>query len=260
MVLVDGNNLFVKCNHVFRFMESDGRNIGGMFGFIRNLWLMSKKLGDKNIFVVWDGKNSREKRKMIFPGYKEGRVGFDSSFFEIRDELKYVLENCIGVFQLVADSLEADDIIGHIASVVPDEDIVYIVSADKDFWQLVNDKVFIFTSNKVLKWENIQKVTGCKDGNEFLSCRALAGDPSDKIPGIPGIGLKKALKVIRSGSIPEEYKEIMERNLKLMCLSNQYIDNIDIVKGKVDMLKFMEWCRKYKFKSLVDMIGDFLEN
>lgn len=260
MLLVDGNNLFVKCSHVFRFIQQDGRNIGGMFGFVRNLWLMQKKLNDKNIYVVWDGKNSQGKRRKIFPGYKEGRVGFDSSFFEIRDELKYVLENCVGVTQLVADSLEADDIIGHIASVISDEDTLYIVSADKDFWQLVNDKVFIFNSNKVLKWEDIQKVTGCKDGEEFLFCRALAGDPSDKIPGIPGVGIKTALKLIHSGRIPEEYKEIMERNLKLMCLSNQYIDNLDIVKGKVDMLKFIEWCRKYNFKSLVDMVGDFFED
>lgn len=262
MILIDANNLYARYYAQLSFMVVNKCNVGGMFGFLRNLYSFKQKFND-NILVIWDGKNGKEMRRKIYPEYKRNRTyKFDNNFIASKEELFNVLKDT-GIPQVKMDDWEADDVIGYIANAVTNfsstltTEKIYIVSNDKDFWQLISDRVFILIKDRIFDLEELQKETGCVSGQEFLSCKALAGDYSDNIVGAKGIGLKRALKIVRENNI-HLYKEIYERNMELMRLGDTLIE-IDFIVGESNLEEYITWCMKYKFKSLVEDAEGFLK-
>lgn len=257
MILVDGNNLYMRYHSQLDFMASDSTPVGGMYGTLRSLGQLVKKFKDNNIIVVWDGKNSKDTRRVVCPTYKDGRAALDPLVFTLRADLKNIISNGVGVAQVEEPQYEADDIIGSL--VKTRKEPVTIVSGDHDFWQLIQDDVQVYASGKIIDMAGFKKATDCNSGADFLLCRALTGDTSDKIPGIRGVGPKTALKLIKSGEwkTKGDYKDVVELNLKLMRLDKELKD-INIIRGIQDLAAFVNWCMKYKFKSLVDMAEEYL--
>lgn len=265
MVLIDANNLFARYYAQLSFMSINNCNVGGIFGFLRHLYSLDKKFND-NIIVVWDGKNGKDARRKICPEYKKNRTfKFDDNFLASKEELFDVLKNYAGIPQVKMDAWEADDIIGGIVNAITNfsstlkDEKIYIVSNDKDFWQLISDKVFI-VKDKLFGLPELEKETGCISGKEFLACRVLAGDPSDNIIGAEKIGLKRALKIVRTPigqSNIDLYKDIIEKNMELMRLDNKLIE-VDFIPGKTDLEEYICWCTKYKFKTLIEDAEDFI--
>lgn len=256
MILVDGNNYLARYFFQLKSLVVDGKNVGGMYGFLRGLYYLIQKLEDGNVYVVWDGEKSKEWRRTIFSDYKAVRsAGFDPGFSHVKTELIAVLYDYVGVKQVMVEGYEADDIIAHLAKSSAN---AYIVSTDRDFWQLiVDDKIKIYLSNgKIIGLEDLQKETGCVDGREFLYCKALAGDSSDGIPGVKGVGMKRALQIVRTNTI-DKYKDIFERNMRLIEL-NRPVENLKIVSKKSDLSGFVNWSMTYKFQSLIEVAEDFL--
>ena len=266
MILIDGNNLYARYYARLGFMVINNCNVGGMFGFLRNLYSLSKKFND-NILVIWDGKNGKDVRRRICPEYKRNRTfKFDDNFLSSKEELFNVLKNYCGIPEVKMDNWEADDIIGYIVNAITNfsstlkDEHIYIVSNDKDFWQLISDKVFIVMKDKIFGLPELEKETGCISGKEFLACRVLAGDPSDNIIGAEKIGLKRALKIVRSGKTNiDVYKDIIEKNMELMRLDNKLIE-VDFIHGKTNLEEYICWCMKYTFKTLVEDAEDFIAN
>ena len=256
MILVDGNNFLARYFFQLKLLEVDGKKVGGMYGFLRGLYFLVTQFADGDIFVVWDGEKSKERRRQIFADYKNTRLtgSFDESFSHMKSELITVLYDCVGVKQVMMAGYEADDVVAYLSRL---GDKVYIVSTDRDFWQLISDKVKIcLGSGKVVGPEELQKETGCVNGKEFLYCKALAGDSSDGIPGVKGVGMKRALQIVRSDTVAF-HKDIFDRNMLLMEL-NVPVDDLRVVCKKSDLHGFVTWCMTYRFQGLIEVAEDFL--
>jgi 5'-3' exonuclease len=157
--------------------------------------------------MVFDGKGGSHRRRKIYNNYKERRaiksrlnraVGFE----DITDEqasmkfqmvrLYEYLQN-LPVTTIVIDNIEADDTIAYLASYFKEK--VYILSNDRDFLQLVSERVNVYvpTKKKMYKPDNLLEDYGVSCEN-FTIYKALLGDNSDSIPGIKGMGEKTILK------------------------------------------------------------------
>lgn len=271
MILVDGNNQFIRFYSQLGFMKIDGKNVGGMFGFLRSLYYLNQRFND-NVSVVWDGKRSSDKRKEAYTDYKKNRIAgrFDSDLFETRDEVKNILQHMTGINQYVGINVEADDVIADIVNYSYNEKFI-IVSSDKDFWQLLdNEDIKILRNNKLFGLKEMKKETGCNSAKMFLLCRALSGDASDGIKGVERVGFKTALKIVKENMINDYkdivdknlHKDIVDRNLKLMTLGVGHLElnkNYEIYCSNKNLGDFVLWCIKYKFQSLIEVAEDFIK-
>jgi DNA polymerase-1 len=161
---------------------------------------------------VFDGVGGSSARRNLFPAYKANRNTSrmtNYSIFSSKDEEQESINNqisrliqylqCLPVTVISIDGLEADDIIGYLANKFQAHEKtarVTIMSADKDFLQLVSDKVHCYspTKKKIYTPKDVLEEFGVSSSN-FLNYKILMGDTSDNIPGITGLGPKKLIKL-----------------------------------------------------------------
>ena len=161
------------------------------------------------VVVCWDGRGGSRKRKQQNKNYKEGRapIRLNRNFKVLTEDqekenkiwqqeriCEYL--NNFPVMQLIADEVEADDIISYMCrySSLRDSEKI-IVSSDKDFYQLLDNKTILYrpvqkkllTQNSIIDEHSIHP-------NNFALARAIVGDKSDNLDGVPGIGLKTVAK------------------------------------------------------------------
>jgi DNA polymerase-1 len=161
---------------------------------------------------VFDGVGGSSARRNLFPAYKANRNNSrmtNYSIFSSKDEEQESINNqisrliqylqCLPVTVISIDGLEADDIIGYLANKFQAHEKtarVTIMSADKDFLQLVSNKVHCYspTKKKIYTPKDVLEEFGVSSSN-FLNYKILMGDTSDNIPGIAGLGPKKLIKL-----------------------------------------------------------------
>lgn len=175
----------------------------------------------KRLVIAFDeGRPLR--RRSVFPPYQTGRES-DPNFMEFE---KYVLEgirqfsemamDCLPISILRGTNTEADDLIA--TEVLGHNDIARICSTDRDFLQLVDERVSIYSPVKrlVITTENFAEATAPKsaDGSatpfpreRYLDYRAASGDASDNLPGIPGVGALSAAKLVAAGPLDSYFEE-----------------------------------------------------
>jgi DNA polymerase-1 len=164
------------------------------------------------VVIVFDGVGGSSARRNLFPAYKANRNTSrmtNYSIFSSKDEEQESINNqisrliqylqCLPVTVISIDGLEADDIIGYLANKFQKHEEtarVTIMSADKDFLQLVSDKVHCYspTKKKIYTPKDVLEEFGVSSNN-FLNYKILMGDTSDNIPGITGLGPKKLIKL-----------------------------------------------------------------
>lgn len=160
--------------------------------------------------VLWDG--HAEWRKSLCPEYKANRKDTPEKIavadsWRQQQPLASALLLHMGVIQMRAVDAEADDLAGrlclHETPAAHGIDRVTMVSGDTDWWQELSSRVDWFTpiTDKPMT-QDMLRSTAAKDGpfagpDEYLLAKALAGDPSDNIPGVPGVGIATALKLLR---------------------------------------------------------------
>lgn len=223
LILVDGNNLLFRSYYATAYngavmKTSKGFPTNALYGFTSMMYKIIEEENPEYIAVAFDiGKNFRLEK---YSFYKEGRK-------ETPDELKRQMPKAreilkaMGIKYFELAPYEADDIIGTLSKkVLEDDDFnATIVSSDRDLLQLINEQVDI----KLLKQkgyirynpESFKEEYGIEPIN-VIDLKALAGDSSDNIPGVKGIGEKTALNLLKS------YKNL-----------EGIYENIDLVKGKV---------------------------
>lgn len=247
MVIVDGHNLAVRCAVVpglDSLKDSHGRYTGAIVGVLRSLGSFRKKFPGAEIVVAWDGSNQR--RRKMFPDYKGNRVngspiaassgtngaGQLDQIHWLRDVLPY-----LGVTQAWSPEEEADDVIATLTRKFEGKKCV-VISTDRDLLQLVDERVTVFSPMKDRVWDSaaVEAEYGVRP-DHMVDLRAIDGDTSDNIPGVPGFGLKTAAKLLRlygtvdgvyssnfAGVTPAQYKKLRESekqvrlNLQLMSL------------------------------------------
>ena len=212
ILIIDGLNTFLRSFTMINHMNPDGHHIGGLTGFLKSVGYAIRMSDPTKVVIVFDGVGGSSARRNLFPAYKANRNTSrmtNYSIFSSKDEEQESINNqisrliqylqCLPVTVISIDGLEADDIIGYLANKFQAHEEtarVTIMSADKDFLQLVSDKVHCYspTKKKIYTPKDVLEEFGVSSSN-FLNYKILMGDTSDNIPGITGLGPKKLIKL-----------------------------------------------------------------
>ena len=225
LFLLDGMALVYRAHFALirnPIYTSKGVNSSAIYGFTNTLVDLLGKQDPTHIAVVFDTPAPTERHE-IFPEYKAQRDAMPEDLSIAIPEVKKLIK-AFNIPVIEMDGYEADDIIGTLAKrAVNDDDEceVYMVTPDKDFAQLVEDRVKIFKPGKAGNESEIIGIDAIKEkwnvqcSEQVIDILGLWGDASDNIPGVPGIGEKTAKKLVA------QYGGV-----------EQLIENIDQLKGK----------------------------
>ncbi len=209
LVLIDGKSVFYRGYYAMGALSlTDGTPTGGVYGFAAIAMEIVKKIDPTKVIVAWDSKSSTSKRRALFLDYKAGRIKPGEDFYTQIPLLKELVKN-LGWSFIEIDDYEADDIIGTLsrqADEIIDQDgkceyETYIISSDLDMLQIVDENTHLwrilkgFTNIEQINIPEVEAKYGIKK-SQFLDLKALKGDTSDNIPGVPGIGEKTAAKLL----------------------------------------------------------------
>ncbi len=223
LMLLDGNSLAFRAFYALpaeNFKTQGGLTTNAVYGFTAMLINLLRDEQPSHIAAAFDV--SRQTfRKEKYPEYKEGRSATPDEFRGQIDITKEVL-GALGITVLAEAGFEADDIIATLATQAENEGYrVLVVTGDRDSLQLVSDDVTVLYPRKGVSEltrftpEAVVEKYGLTPA-QYPDFAALRGDPSDNLPGIPGVGEKTATKWI------SEYGTLQS-----------LVDNVDKVKGKV---------------------------
>jgi len=220
LAIIDGKSVFYRGYYAMPNLSTkDGRPTGGVYGFATMALEVLRRLKPDYVAVAWDKpKINIRKRLELYPEYKAGRRPAPADFYEQVPILQELLK-AFGWPLYELDDYEADDIMGTLAVQASKKGIeTMLITSDLDMLQLINDKVHVYALKTGLS--NIElyspKSFEAKYGikvEQFLDLKAIKGDSSDNIPGVPGIGEKGAVDLL------QQFK----------TLDNIY-DNLDLIK------------------------------
>jgi 5'-3' exonuclease len=198
-------------------MTENGEHIGGTVGFFNNMCRLVEKTKPEAVIVVWEGGGSKRKRD-LFPEYKKKSKPqnlnryydndipntYQNRNFQVRTLIE--LLKLIPICQVYISDAEADDAIGYMTSYTLKDKNVIIVSSDHDFYQLVSERVIIWSptlksfvdTDKIMDRYNIHP-------KNFCLAKCISGDPSDNIPGVKGVGYKSIAKRFQKFTECNEY-------------------------------------------------------
>lgn len=211
LYLLDGMALAYRAHFAFirnPIRTSAGANTSAVFGFTNTLLELIEKRRPTHLALVLDT-DAPTFRHQEYPEYKAQRDDMPEDLAAALPGIRR-LAGAMGIPVLAADGYEADDLIGTLAkqAVREDDTEVYMVTPDKDFAQLVEERIFIYRPGRqgseaeVLGLEAVQKWWEVERADQVADVLGLMGDASDNIPGVPGIGEKTAKKLIaRFGSM-----------------------------------------------------------
>jgi len=210
VLIIDGLNTFIRVFSVIPTTNDDGIHIGGIVGFLKSVGYAIKMLGPTRTIIVFDGKGGSNRRRKLYPGYKAkrrtkkirlNRVNDFENMDDERHSMMMQLSRCVEYLEtlpvsiLSIDSVEADDVIAYISKQLLPKSNHIIMSTDKDFLQLVSDRISVWspTKKKLYKPDVVKEEYGVTSKN-LLMTRIFDGDVSDNIKGVMGIGSKTLLK------------------------------------------------------------------
>ncbi|MBX9621151.1 MAG: DNA polymerase I [Alphaproteobacteria bacterium] len=194
--LIDGSGYIFRAFHALPSLtRPDGTPIGAVLGFTNMLIKLLKEQNPDYLVVVFDA--ARENfRNQIYPEYKANRQETPP---ELIPQFSLIRQACeaFNVPYVEKEGYEADDLIATYAHSQPGD--VTIVSSDKDLMQLVGDSVQMLDpiKNKLIGEEEVKEKFGVPP-SQVIDVQALAGDSTDNVPGVPGIGIKTAAELIQT--------------------------------------------------------------
>lgn len=213
ILIVDGTNLIFRNYFVHSYRKTgSGIHTGGLYGTIRSLQSYVNSFNPIQVYICFD-KSEYTFRSKMYPEYKMNRVETD---IELLNQFSMLKEYCnlVNFPFIEIDLFEADDIIGSLACKAKKYNLhPYVISGDKDLLQLINKGIDVMhLSNKgpVLYDKSLFEEEYNIKIEQFIDYKALVGDPSDNIPGIPGVGKKTAAKLLQEYSDLEEIYENIE--------------------------------------------------
>ena len=205
LYLLDGMALAYRAHFALirsPIYTSKGFNTSAIFGFTATLIELITKKKPSHLAVVFDT-SAPTKRHRIHPEYKANREDMPEDLSAAMPHLDRVAE-AFGIPVLKLDGYEADDIIGTLAHRAEADgfDEIYMVTPDKDFGQLVTEKIKMYRPGRkgdggeILGIEEIKEKWGIARVDQVIDMLGLCGDTADNIPGVPGIGPKTAEKLL----------------------------------------------------------------
>ena len=296
VLIIDGLNTFIRVFSVIPTTNDDGIHVGGIVGFLRSIGYTINMIRPTRTIIVFDGKGGSNRRRKIYPEYKQNRktkyrVNRSYDFASQEDEkhnmimqLQRIVEylDTLPVTVLSYDNIEADDTIGYLCRQVLTDSQITVMSTDKDFLQLANGRIKIWSPTKKKMYDDkmVMDEYGINSHN-YIWYRVLDGDKSDNIPGVRGLGLKTIKKKLpflsenRIVNIDEvvdvlpESKDIIELNYKLMQLSDvdisastktKIIDRISEPINRLIKFKFEKMFLEDKLFTALPNVTSWLAN
>ena len=226
LFIIDGYAILYRAHYASirnPLITSYGFHTSALFGFINQLIKIIKDENPDYLVCAFDSKEKTFRHK-IYSDYKANRPEMPE---ELQKQIPHLWELLDGmnIPVLRKPGYEADDIIGTVTESVLDEKIQsYIVSGDKDFMQLINDKVFLYTPGKrnsapdIYDKDGVIKKWGLPP-EKIIDLLALMGDSSDNVPGVAGVGVKTAVKLLK------EYDNIESVLDNASKISNKRVHN-----------------------------------
>ena len=248
VLIIDGLNNFIRTWAVSPATNADGQHIGGIVGFLQTIGLAIRTIMPTRVIIAFDGKGGSARRKKIFPEYKAGRKPLkrpnrvegltdESEAENMRRQFRRLVEylDCLPVTVITMENIEADDTIAYISKQVLKNSKVTIMSTDKDFYQIINDRISVWSPTKKVIYDRKRLEDEFEIlAENFVYYRIIDGDKSDNISGVRGLGLKtirKKFPLLVDTKIVNiddflnvtqliEHKDILLRNYRLMQLHN----------------------------------------
>lgn len=264
VIVVDGNSIGRTAHRYQKRVIRGNFEIQAINGFLEVLTDIYNRHKDEfpNIIVLWDGKSKL--RNELLPSYKGTRhitpedIEIDKHYHLQMPYIENML-NALGVRQYKASDFEADDLAGYfVRRAAKDGRKVMLVSNDHDWLQYINENTSVFSpkgSNTIIK--NHQNFSDYIDltPRQFIEYKALLGDDSDNIKGIPGIGTKisvallqefKSVKNMINIHNTDEFTNVIQHNVLLkryvksisaLCTNNELIEKFDLNVKLMDLLR-----------------------
>ncbi len=272
-LIIDGNNLLYRIFWTNNFKLDEENSPGQVFLFLRSLKSYVDKFQSKQIYCTWDKKlewpstNFRSEATTV--EYKANRD--DDKFKNVHEYSEKIQEiiALLGVHNMYPLRMEADDLMAWLSTHLPGKSV--IITTDKDLLQTISADTRIYSpiKKKEVTLQNFEEYTGvCKE--QYLNYRAITGDKSDNIPGIPRYGLAR-FKKLDLTKLTDEQQIIYERNIKLMDLSigyDYYPDEVPVYEeqlnncknNKSNYNKFIEEAKKLNMWSIVRNYSSWRES
>jgi DNA polymerase-1 len=204
LVVIDGKSVFYRGYYAMPNLSTkDGTPTGGVFGFATMALEVLRRLKPDYVAVAWDKPKTNIRRRLeLYPEYKAGRKPAPEDF-KLQIPVLQELLKAFGWPLYEMDDYEADDLMGALALQAEKKGIeTLLVTSDMDMLQLVNEHVHVYALKTGLSNIELYSPTSfeAKYGirvDQFLDLKSLKGDSSDNIPGVPGIGEKGALELLK---------------------------------------------------------------
>lgn len=293
LILIDGKPLVFKSSVVE--LQYKGEEVGIIYNFVKILRKILLKLleDDEGIcIVVWDKGKSKYRRE-LYPDYKANRKMTDEDYERYKNKVVPQIQKIkeilfyLGMPQVEADDTEADDIIGVLVEKNKENfDKILVVSPDKDMYSFLRENVILYNpiSEKFYDLQSFYKDFDSLSPQQYVFVKALAGDPSDNILGVEGIGIKTAVNLIKQyGTVENLFnncegkwkdKLIEERNkievyvkvlspvLELSQLENRVgVEQsfLEMFNNYFEEVKVKEIFSELGFVSLLDIWNDWVD-
>ena len=198
-------------------VNSRGMNVSAVFGFANTLIELIKNEQPTHLAVVFDTA-APTARHVEFPAYKAQREAMPEELSQALPHVKKLIE-ALNIPVLVMDGYEADDIIGTLARQAETHQgyVTFMVTPDKDFAQLVDERTFIYkpgrqgSEHEIIDVNKVREQWLVARPEQVIDVLALWGDVSDNIPGVPGIGEKTAKALIQKyGTVENIFEKLDE--------------------------------------------------
>lgn len=309
IMIFDGLNTFIRAFGATPAVNEHGDHVGGITGFLFSVGKVVRDFKPSRCIIIFDGKGGSVQRKKMYSDYKANRANktkfkrYDHHYATLEEEqeamkaqfgrlINYL--DCLPVTFMAIDNIEADDAIAYTANYYKKQaSKITIVSTDRDFLQLVDETVKVWSPIKKKLYDvgDIRAELGMSHHN-YLLYRAVIGDGADNIPGIKGIGTKTMMKLFPKIAESTEYttddllewakqgdskkhklildgiKDI-ERNYKLMNLKTTIINAnqaskirsiLDAPVARLDRLQFQKFFYEDALWSVMKNLPNWLTN
>lgn len=284
LLVIDGNSIMNRAFYGIRTLtNSEGVNTNALYGFLTTLHRHLKEEGECRVAAAFDLK-APTYRHGLYKDYKAGRKPMPEELREQFPIIKQMLD-ALGVTRIEREGLEADDIIGILSRECSDaNEKCVIITGDRDAFQLADKNVTVklATSKQGGTLDEIYTPAAIKEKyglavSQLIDLKALMGDASDNIPGVPGVGEKTAEALLKEyGTLEGVYDNIesikgalksklengkesafMSRELGRIVRKSDLLDvtEKDILPPKMNESEFLSLLLKYDLKRIIKLYG-----
>lgn len=284
-IIIDGNSLMHRAFYALPpLTNKEGLHTNVVYGFVNMINKLIDGFNPKYMAIAFDTK-APTFRHEEYTEYKAKRQRMPEEMAEQIPYLKQVVD-AMSIERIEIDGYEADDIIGTLSKASDDEDIhTLIVTGDRDAFQLISPNVHVLITKKGIsdmeeydREKLISQYTVSPE--QVVDLKGLMGDASDNIPGVPGVGEKTALELLKQfGSIDNllnntsqikknKVRENVENNKEMAIMSKRLATIKRDIPVDMDIKKYLfkdadydvlyELYKKLEFKSLLDKIGHLI--